>query len=216
MGSRAMNQTMVEKENTPAIAFVALITGCVLWGSGAAVGKIALSAYNPIFLVIMRLILAFVVFTPIIIWRFWPIRLQRKKDALIFLLLILCDPIGFFTFEALALKYTSATQAGMMWAIAPMLNTMLAWVVLREKTSLPVILCFITAMGGGGRAYRRRGDFRARPQSGSGKFLRAAIAYGGCRVCNHFAFFEGALSRNAGGLDSMPLFQHIYAAFALP
>lgn len=143
-----MNQTMVEKENTPAIAFVALITGCVLWGSGAAVGKIALSAYNPIFLVIMRLVLAFVVFTPIIIWRFWPIRLQRKKDALIFLLLILCDPIGFFTFEALALKYTSATQAGMMWAIAPMLNTMLAWVVLREKTSLPVILCFITAMGG--------------------------------------------------------------------
>ena len=143
-----MNQTMVEKENTPAIAFVALITGCVLWGSGAAVGKIALSAYNPIFLVIMRLVLAFIVFTPIIIWRFWPIRLQRKKDALIFLLLILCDPIGFFTFEALALKYTSATQAGMMWAIAPMLNTMLAWAVLREKTSLPVILCFITAMGG--------------------------------------------------------------------
>ena len=139
---------MGERENTPTIAFVALVTGCVLWGSGAAVGKIALSVYNPIFLVIMRLILAFVVFTPVVIWRFWPIRLQRRKDAFIFLLLILCDPIGFFTFEALALKHTSATQAGMMWAIAPMLNTMLAWIVLREKTSLPVILCFITAMGG--------------------------------------------------------------------
>ena len=68
---------MGERENTPAIAFVALVTGCVLWGSGAAVGKIALSVYNPIFLVIMRLILAFVVFTPVVIWRFWPIRLPN-------------------------------------------------------------------------------------------------------------------------------------------
>lgn len=135
-------------EKTPAIAFVSVVVGCILWGSGAAVGKIALSAYDPIFLVVMRLLLAFLVFTPIIIWRFWPIRLQRRKDIFIFLLLILCDPIGFFTFEALALKYTSATQAGMMWAIAPMLNTMLAWIVLREKTTLPVILCFFVAMSG--------------------------------------------------------------------
>ena len=139
----------VESENkVPPLALLALIVGCILWGSGAAFGKIALSAYDPIFLVVARLVLAFLVFTPIIIYRFWPIRLQRKKDIFILLLLILCDPVAFFTFEALALKQTSATQAGMMWALAPLLNVMLAWIILREKISLPVLLCFFGAMCG--------------------------------------------------------------------
>ena len=54
----------------PPLAFVTLVVGCILWGSGAAIGKIALSAYDPIFLVVCRLVLAFLVFTPIIIYRF--------------------------------------------------------------------------------------------------------------------------------------------------
>ena len=48
------------KQGTP-IAFAALITGCLLWGSGLAVGKIALREYHPMFLVTIRMVLAFLV-----------------------------------------------------------------------------------------------------------------------------------------------------------
>ena len=155
----------------PPLALVALIIGCILWGSGAAIGKIALSAYDPIFLVVCRLVLAFLVFTPIIIYRFWPIRLHQKKDIFILLLLILCDPVSFFTFEALALKHTSATQAGMMWAIAPLLNVMLAWIILRERTTMPVLLCFLVAMAGVGLLTAAGESSEHAPNPALGNFL---------------------------------------------
>ena len=129
------------------VTWAALLGGCAMWGSGMAVVKIALQNYDPVFLVGARMIMAFVVFTPFILWRFRPIRI-RKKDIPLLTLLILCDPVGFFTFEALAMQHTSAAQASMMWAMAPLLNTVAACLILREKTNLPTVIGFIVAMAG--------------------------------------------------------------------
>ena len=132
----------------PSIAFVAAITGCFLWGSALSIVKIALEEYDPVFLVFARMAIAFLVLTPIVLIRFRPIRIHSRKDFLLLILLTLCDPVGFFTFEALALQHTSASQAGMMWALAPLLNVMAAWVILRERTTRPVLVCFMVAMAG--------------------------------------------------------------------
>ena len=129
-------------------AMLALILSVLLWGSALSVVKIALLDYDPLFLVFIRLVIAFLVLTPIVLLKFRPIRIHRKRDFALLILLTLCDPVGFFTFEALAMQYTSASQAGMMWALAPLLNTMAAWVILRERTTLPILICFVVALGG--------------------------------------------------------------------
>ncbi len=139
---------MSSSEKIPPIAFVSAITGCILWGSALSIVKIALKEYDPVFLVFARMAVSALVLTPIILFRFRPIRIYSKRDFLLLVLLTLCDPVGFFTFEALALQYTSASQASMMWAMAPLLNTMAALLILRERTSRPVIICFIAAMAG--------------------------------------------------------------------
>ena len=139
---------MSTSEKIPPIAFVAAITGCILWGSALSIVKIALEEYDPVFLVFARMAVSALVLTPIVFFRFRPIRIYSKRDFLLLVLLTLCDPVGFFTFEALALQYTSASQASMMWAMAPLLNTMAALLILRERTSRPVIICFIVAMIG--------------------------------------------------------------------
>lgn len=135
------------KQGTP-IAFAALITGCLLWGSGLAVGKIALREYHPMFLVTIRMVLAFLVLTPFILIKFRPIRIFSKRDFGLLVLLTICDPVAFFGFEAMALKYTSASQASMVWALHPLLNTVAAWLIIKEKTTTPVLVCFLIAMGG--------------------------------------------------------------------
>ena len=139
---------MSTSEKVPPIAFVSAITGCILWGSALSIVKIALEEYDPVFLVFARMAVSVLVLTPIVFFRFRPIRIYSKRDFLLLILLTVCDPVGFFTFEALALQYTSASQASMMWAMAPLLNIMAALLILRERTSRPVIICFIVAMAG--------------------------------------------------------------------
>ena len=139
---------MSTSERIPPIAFISAITGCILWGSALSIVKIALEEYDPVFLVFARMAISALVLTPIVLLRFRPVRIYSKRDFLLLLLLTLCDPVGFFTFEALALQYTSASQASMMWAMAPLLNTMAALLILRERTSRPVVICFVVAMAG--------------------------------------------------------------------
>ena len=127
---------------------VVVILGSFLWGSALSVVKIALEDFDPFLLVFLRMAIVFIVITPFVLIKFWPIRLYRKKDLILLVLLAFCDPVAFFVFEALALQNTSASQAGMMWALSPLLNVVLAWLIIKEKTTVPVLICFFAAIGG--------------------------------------------------------------------
>lgn len=139
----------VPVQQTPA-AFAVLLLSCILWGSGLSFVKIAQADYDPVFLVFIRMFIAFLVLTPIVLFRCRPFRIYSKRDLGLLILLTLCDPIGFFTFESLAMQYTSAAQGSMIWALAPLLNALAAWLILKEKTSLPVFICFFAAIAGVG------------------------------------------------------------------
>ena len=134
-------------QETP-LAFMVLVLSCFLWGSALSFVKIAQADYDPLFLVFIRMLIAFLVLTPLVVWRCWPFKIYSKRDLGLLILLTFCDPIGFFTFESLAMQYTSAAQASMIWALAPLLNALAAWVILKEKTSLPVFVCFFVAIAG--------------------------------------------------------------------
>lgn len=60
----------------------------------------------------------------------------------------LCEPCLYFVFEAYALKYTSATQAGMIVATLPVFVAIAAFFILKEKLALRVWIGFFLAAGG--------------------------------------------------------------------
>lgn len=146
--SSTPNYASGSPQKSAAIPIMVVILGCFLWGSALSVVKTALEDFDPFFLVFLRMLIVFVVITPFVLYKFWPIRLYQKKDLLLLILLAICDPVAFFVFEALALQHTSASQAGMMWALSPLLNVALAWLIIKEKTTLPVIICFFVAIAG--------------------------------------------------------------------
>ena len=142
-----MNSTVELKQGTPR-AFGAWVLACFLWGSALSLVKTVVEEYDPVFLVFARMAVACLILTPFVLIYCRNVRIARWRDLLMIIGMAICDPIGFFTFEAVALQYTSASQAGMLWAVYPMITVVMGWAILKERTTLPVILCFIVAMAG--------------------------------------------------------------------
>ena len=130
------------------LTFALLIFSMILWSSSSAISKFALVNYSPLFMTLFRVGLTAIILTPIVLLKFMPPRFYSKKDFWLIIVLLLFDPLGYFTFEALAMKYTSASQAGMVFAMAPIFTVLAAWLILKEGTTLPVIVCFIVAAVG--------------------------------------------------------------------
>ncbi len=59
-----------------------------------------------------------------------------KGDWRIFLVLILCEPCLYFIFEGYALKYTSASQAGMLVSTLPIFVGIFGFFLLKEKIAV--------------------------------------------------------------------------------
>lgn len=81
--------------------------------------------------------------------------LFRKKRPVInretipsLLLLSLFYPLLLFSFQTLGLKYTSASEAGIISAVTPIITVILASVFLKEKNTFLQNLCVLLSVGG--------------------------------------------------------------------
>jgi drug/metabolite transporter (DMT)-like permease len=106
-------------------AFLALVVAMFLWGSSFVAFKYALEAFHPVVVVWARLLVASVLF-----FVFLPssrrVRVARQ-DWLLLGLMVLCEPCLYFLLEGLALQWTTASQAGMVSAILPVLVALSSW-----------------------------------------------------------------------------------------
>lgn len=125
---------------------LALMTAMFIWSTSYIALKIGLSAYAPLELMAWRMTVAALIFAPL-----WP-RIRRSVRAhgrrKLLLLLLLCEPCLYFTFETHALRYTSASQAGMIVAMLPVTVSAAAWFALRERVSVHTAAGFAMAVGG--------------------------------------------------------------------
>ncbi len=97
----------------------ALVLAMLLWGSSFVAFKYAVGFFHPAVVVFARLLVAaglFLVFLP----SSRSMRLARR-DWVLLLLMVLCEPCLYFLLEGLALRFTSAAQAGMVSAVLPAL-----------------------------------------------------------------------------------------------
>ncbi len=138
---------MTSKKNLM-LPTLSLILASVLWASSFVALKIAFRSYHPMQVIFGRMFIAslcLLVFYPSFLKLNW-----RKKDIKYMLLMAICEPCLYFLFEAKALELTSASQAGMITAMFPLLVAILAWALLRERISKQTISGFFLAIIGAG------------------------------------------------------------------
>lgn len=110
-----------------------LTLAALIWGSSFIVFKHTLQFVDPLTLVTLRMAVASIIF--IAIYRFWSHFRYRTGDWKYLLIMSLAEPCLYFLFEAWALKLTTASEAGVMTAVLPLLVAVLAGLFLGEMVT---------------------------------------------------------------------------------
>jgi drug/metabolite transporter (DMT)-like permease len=118
----------------------------VLWGSSFVALKIAFRHFDPWVVIFGRMAVASLCFAPFL--RGLAGTDFRLKDLKLLLFMAVCEPGFYFVFEAQALMNTSASQAGMITAMLPLMVAAAAAVTLKERLSRRTALGFAMAVAG--------------------------------------------------------------------
>jgi len=131
---------------TRILPHLALLMAMFVWATSFIALKIGLSAYSPTTLMAFRMTVAAAMFLPFArsLWRAF--RCGGHWKLLGFMLL--CEPCFYFLFETYALRYTSASQAGMVVAVLPVTVTIAARIALGERAAPRAAIGCVLAVGG--------------------------------------------------------------------
>jgi len=123
-----------------------LLVAMALWSSSFIALKMAFVHYDPMVVIFGRMFVAAVCFMFFLkaVMRFE----YRTGDWRLLLLMVASEPCLYFLFEAHALQNTSATQAGMITALAPLLVAMGALIFLAERLHKMAWVGFAVAVVG--------------------------------------------------------------------
>lgn len=125
----------------------------LLWASSFIALKIAFRGFDPMVVIFGRMLVASLCFL-IIGKRLANSLHYRKGDYKLIFFMAFCEPCLYFIFEARAIENTSASQAGLITAMLPIMVMAAASILLKEKVSgkawfgavLAVIgVCWLTA-----------------------------------------------------------------------
>lgn len=137
---------MMTANTAQRMALPALIVAILVWASSFVYMKIAVAEFGPMLTVFLRMILASAV-----LFFFIPVfrkETYHKGDWKWFLALALCEPCLYFVFEGLALTYTTASEAGMITSLQPLMVAVAAYYLLKEAVSKQLIVGCLVAVAG--------------------------------------------------------------------
>lgn len=117
-----------------------------LWGSSFIALKLAVGRYDPVVILFGRMIVASFCFL------FFMRRVRGNSyqpgDWKLILFMVLCEPCLYFVFEVEAIQYTTASQAGMITAMLPLMVALAARLLLKERVSGLTFVGFALAVAG--------------------------------------------------------------------
>ena len=116
------------------LPILALIMAMVLWSSSFIALKIAFRAYDPMFVIFGRMLVASICFL-LIGKRIVRSLRYEKGDYKLILFMAFCEPCLYFIFEAKAVENTTASQAGIITAMLPILVMIAAAFFLKENVT---------------------------------------------------------------------------------
>lgn len=146
MKNQLLPEAVLPRSKSMILPYLSLLAATFLWASSFIALKTAFTVYDPMVVIFGRMIIALI----FILLFLKPLRnIQfRKHDFKYLLFLGFCEPCLYFVFEAIALKNTSASQAGMVTATLPLIVAIPAWFFLKEEMTVRKILGFTLAVGG--------------------------------------------------------------------
>lgn len=118
----------------------------ILWSSSFVALKLAFRTYDPMVVIFGRMAVASVCFLFII--RYFKNNRYRKGDLKYLIFMAFCEPCLYFMFEARALQNTTASQAGMITAMLPLMVAVGARIFLKEHISAKTLCGFMIAIAG--------------------------------------------------------------------
>lgn len=129
------------------MALCALAGAMFLWAGTFIAMKVSLTAFHPLLMTFVRLLVSSMLLLPFL--RGWLRRSPYARgDWRVIAALVICEPCLYFLFEGYALKYTTASQAGLVTALLPVLVGISAFFILGERLSGRAWLGCVLAVAG--------------------------------------------------------------------
>ena len=116
------------------LPLIALISAMILWSSSFIALKIAFRVYDPMVVIFGRMFVASLCFL-LFVRRFMATCTYEKGDYRTILFMAFCEPCLYFIFEARAIENTTASQAGLITAMLPILVMIAASFFLKETVN---------------------------------------------------------------------------------
>ncbi|WP_024955405.1 DMT family transporter [Sulfurospirillum arcachonense] len=136
----------MERKNIDWIAVGALCTAMMVWASSFIALKSAIGPLGPMTVIFGRMFIASLCFL-YFIKSF--MKLQFTRDDIKYMaLMVIFEPCLYFIFEAKALQYTSAGQAGMITSMMPLITAIGAGIFLKEVITKKLLLGSFLAVSG--------------------------------------------------------------------
>lgn len=129
------------------LAYLAIILNAVIVGFSFLFTKVAIEFANPMDTLTFRFAASFaVILIPFILGR---LTLDlRGKSIIKLLLLATLYPLGFFVFQTIGLQYATSSEGGILYAFTPVLTMLLAFLFLKESTTLLQKLSIVLSIFG--------------------------------------------------------------------
>jgi drug/metabolite transporter (DMT)-like permease len=149
----------IKSENS-LMPFFAVLAAVVLWSSSFTATRIALRELSPMSVVWVRMTIGVLVVAPFALRRF-PKKVSFGEVKLLVFMALL-QPCLYFMLEANALRFTTASQAGVISSTVPMFVAVLSAFFLGEKTGRVAVAGLLVSVSGvGWMTYFCGGDAKA-------------------------------------------------------
>lgn len=203
-------------KNFSVIGILSLVFAMFIWASSFIATKSAMNDVGPFTVIFLRMTIASLCFI-YFIKDFLKYEFS-KKDIKLILLLALFEPCLYFVFEAKALQFTTASQAGMITSLMPILTAMAAGYFLKEIITKQLVFGSLIAMSGAiWLSLQATSSFSA-PNPLLGNFLEflAMVCAAGYTITARYlsdkysALFMTAIQVFIGAVFFAPLFLYEY------
>lgn len=118
--------------NKDLVSYLYALGAAFFWSFSFIWFKIAYLGYNPITVVIFRLAISAVLIIVIGIF-LKQLRMPKRNDFGLFVLMAFFEPFIYFLGESYGLKYVSSTVAAVIVATIPLISPLAAWYFFRER-----------------------------------------------------------------------------------
>jgi len=134
------------QQRTNMLPIAGLIMAMVLWSSSFIALKLAFQGFHPMVVIFGRMFIASICF--LCLFKALKGNTYRRGDLKYILFMVICEPCLYFLFEAKALENTTASQAGMITAMLPLLVAISAGLLLKEVVTKKTFAGFFLAISG--------------------------------------------------------------------